>query len=67
MEITKDLILLNKQSFMGNEVKDFVRVYIAQMDGFSTKYFIENVGSLDEISSERFNKMLEDTRNYLKK
>jgi hypothetical protein len=67
MEITKDLILLNKQNFMGNEVKDFVRVYIAQMDGFSTKYFIENVGSLDEISSERFNKMLEDTRNYLKK
>ncbi len=67
MEIIKDLILLNKQSFMGNEVRDFVRVYVARMDGFSTKYFIENVGSLDEISSERFDKMLEDTKNYLKK
>lgn len=67
MEIIKDLILLNKQSFMGNEVRDFVRVYIAQMDGFSQKYFIENVGSLDEISSERFTKMLEDTKNYLNK
>ena len=66
MEIIKDLILLNKQSFMGNEFRDFVRVY-AQMDGFSQKYFIENVGSLDEISSERFTKMLEDTKNYLNK
>lgn len=66
MEIIKTLILLNITGFMGTTNQDFVKVHIVKTEDSSDKYFIENVGSMDEIEWKKFDTMIQDTKNYFK-